>query len=137
MATLSNNDIARAIYLSVKGKIGGEQIDALKSVVSMLSKRRLLHKSSVILDALKKISDEEEGRLEVKVWSKHKIQENDKKELVHWLKEKYGNKEIVLQERIDEGVLGGFKIEIGSELIDLTLRNKIYKLQTYLNKSHE
>jgi F-type H+-transporting ATPase subunit delta len=137
MAILSNNDIARAIYSSTLNKSLPEQGVVLKNAVAMLYRRRLMSRSGAILKALKKISNNENGILEARVWSRNKIEPNDKKELISLLKEKYGNKEIVLEERLDEGVIGGFRIEIGDELIDLTLKNKIYQLQAYLNKNYE
>ena len=40
-------------------------------------------------------------------------------------------------ENLNEKLLGGFKIEVNNELIDLTLKNKIYRLQEHLIRSYE
>ena len=42
---------------------------------------------------------------------------------------------MVLKESLDAGLLGGFRIEVKDEVIDLTSRNKLRKLQAHLTKS--
>jgi F0F1-type ATP synthase delta subunit len=68
MTTISNNDIARAIYLVAKDK--GKEPGVLKEIVSFLSRKRLLTKSPEILARLEKIVNEENGVVVVKVSSK-------------------------------------------------------------------
>lgn len=137
MATLSNNDIARAIYLSTKGKAAHDQEIVLKSAVGLLSRRRLLSRSKAILASLNRISNKDRNVLEAKVWSKSKLDPGVKKDLIHLLKGRYGGKEIILEEKIDEEVIGGVKIEIENEMIDMTLKNKVDKLKKHLNKNYE
>ena len=52
--------------------------------------------------------------------------------LEEFIKKKYKAKEVIQIEKVDEKLLGGIKIEIGDDIIDATLRNKIKQLQTYL-----
>jgi len=137
MATISNNHIARAIYLSLKGKNVSEQNIILKNVVSFLSRRRLIFKSQGILLALRKIINQDEGICEVKIWSKNKINAKIKQNLMHMLRQRYGNQKFILLENLDEKLLGGLRIQINNEIIDLTLKNKIYQLKAHLITSHE
>ena len=51
------------------------------------------------------------------------------------LKERYQQKEVILVEVLDEKLLGGFKMEVNDEVIDLTIKNKIGKLQEYLTRN--
>ena|SRR3989338_583304 len=133
MATISDKDIARAIYHSYKEKRGE---DFFRKVVEFLERRRFLSRQKRILESLEKIINEEEGVLAVKVSSLKGINEKDKKELVEFLKKRYGEKKIEFRESLDESILGGFRVEVRDEVIDLTLRNKIKKLQNHLTKSH-
>jgi F-type H+-transporting ATPase subunit delta len=132
MATTLNNDIARAIFLVSKGKGGGDEHLVNKRIVQFLAKKRLLSKAPDILLRLGKIINEEEGRVIAKVSSKNKISEVAKKDLAQALSKRYSGKEVSLIESIDERLLGGFKIEVNDEIIDMTLKNKIKKLQEYL-----
>ncbi|MEK7060258.1 MAG: F0F1 ATP synthase subunit delta [Patescibacteria group bacterium] len=134
MATLSNNDIARAIYLVSKEKTHTELHQVNNKIVKFLARRRLLSKSPDILERLDKIINHEAGRIVVKVQSARKLKEEIKKGLIIFLKERYKVKEIVLTEILDEKLLGGVRLEINDEIIDLTVKNKIKKLQDYLTK---
>ncbi|PIP69006.1 F0F1 ATP synthase subunit delta, partial [Candidatus Nomurabacteria bacterium CG22_combo_CG10-13_8_21_14_all_32_8] len=55
-----------------------------------------------------------------------------REELIFFLKERYKAKEIFLTEVLDEKLLGGMRIEVNDEIIDLTVKNKIKKLQEHL-----
>ncbi len=127
MATLSNNDIARALYLSSK-----EDQDFASKAVSFLNRRRLLGKSAAIIKSLERIINAELGVMEVKATVAQKLDDKTKLDLVHILKHKYKVKEVKIVERIDENVLGGMKLEMNDEVLDLTLKNKIRKLSAHL-----
>lgn len=131
MSAISNNDIARAIYLSSKGKSTDPSSFSSK-VVQFLVRKRLLTKWKEILSHLEKVANEEEGRVVVKVSSRESLTAEVKNELSRFITRRYGGKEVVIVSKLDEKLIGGFKIEVGDEIIDLTIKNKIKKLQDYL-----
>ena len=133
MATLSNTDIANAIYGFLKDKSGSG--DAFRKVVKFLQKKRFLGRSKAILESLRRVVNEEEGVLEAEVKSARSLPDKNKKEISEFLKRKYGAKQLILKESLDTGLFGGFRIEVKDEVIDLTSRNKLRKLQAYLTKS--
>ena len=135
MATLSNNNIAHAIYLSSKDKSEQEQALFFKKIAQFLSRKRLLLQAPDILSRLDKIINEADGRVVVKLASKEHLGEDTKKEIANILKERYAAQKIVFVESLNEKLLGGFKIEVNDEVIDLTVKNKIGKLQEYLTSS--
>ena len=132
MTTISNNDIAHAIYLELKGENVEEQSLVSSKIIQFLVRRRLLSKSPEILSRLDKMINDEEGRIVIKVSSKEPLNEGVKKKLSETLSKRYLGKSVILVENIDERLLGGFKIEVNDEVIDLTINNKIGKLQEYL-----
>ena len=132
MTTISNNSIARAIYLASKGKNHAEQSLIFPKVIQFLFRRRLLSEAPDILLRLSKIINDNEGRIAAKVSSAEKISKTIKKGLAHSLAKRYSAKEVVLLEILDKKLLGGFKIEVNDEVIDLTIKNKIGKLREYL-----
>lgn len=135
MAVISNKNIAGAIYLVYKGKSAEDQSLISKKVAQFLSKKNLLSKAPDILLHLNKIINEHRGRVAVKVSSAKNINETSNKKLAEILMKRYNAKEIDFEENIDESLLGGFKIEANDEIIDLTIRNKIKKLQAHLTRS--
>lgn len=134
MATNSNSRIAQAIYLVLKDKPFAEQQILFRKIAQFLYRKRLLSQSSEILSQLRKITNKEEGRTAVKVYTAKKMEERTKVSLLESLKKRYSAKEIVFEEILNEKLLGGIKLEVDDEVIDLTLKNKIKKLQEYLTK---
>lgn len=141
MATISNNDIARAIYLSTKDNNlevlppSGGKTSKYANIVQFLYRKRLLLQAPDILSRLDKIINEADGRIVVKLSSKEHLTENIKKEIAQILKERYAAEKIIFVESLNEKLLGGFKIEVNDDVIDLTIKNKIGKLQEYLTSS--
>jgi len=135
MVTISNNDIARSIYLGSKGKRGNELRLYSQNVFNFLVKKRLVSRASTILLHLQKIINEEEGIVEATLKSAKKLGTESKHHLVQFLRKRYRAKNVVFQEAIDEKLLGGFKVEVGDEVIDLTIKNKIEKLEEHLTRN--
>ena len=135
MTAISNNEIAKAIYLVSKNKTGSEQTAVLSKVVSFLARRHLLGKSGAILTQLGKIANLDTGAVEAKVSSAKSLDEKTKRDLAQILIKRYRAKEVIIKEKIDESMLGGFRVEVNDEVIDLTVKNKIRKLQEYLTRS--
>ncbi len=135
MATISIKNVAQSIYESSYNK-KGEELDAVtKKIVDLISKKHLLSKSKDILIQLEKIIDEKEGVVRAKISSRTKIDKKEVDEIEDFIKKKYKANNTVLEFEIDEKLLGGIKIQIGDEIIDTTLKNKIKKLQNYLIKN--
>lgn len=132
---MSNNQIACACCLILKDKTPVEQPFVFKKIVQFLARKHLLSKTSEILFQLEKIINSNEQRAVVKVFSPKKLSGEIKKDIAHSLKKRYSVKKIIFNEILDEKLLGGLRLEVNDEVIDLSVRNKINKLQEYLTKS--
>lgn len=132
MAKISNQNVALAIYKSLKDKAGAHAKEALTNVVNFLARRRLLSQTSDILNRLQRIIDQQEGAVRVKVSSAKPLGTHLKYDLVKKLEHRYRVKEIIFNEQVDEKLIGGLKLEISDEVIDLTIKNKIRKLEEHL-----
>lgn len=137
MITTSHNDIAHAIYLATEGKSREELSVLFKKIIKFLDRRRLLFRAPEILASLDKIINLKEGRVVVKVSSARELSPKAKKDLSSFLEKHYKAKEVVLIEKLNEKLLGGVRLEINDEIIDLTVKNKIKKLQEHLIKKYE
>lgn len=135
MAKISNNDIAYAIYSSLKGKEGIEMDTTIENSVRFLADQRLLSQSELILSKVQELRDKDKGVIRAQVTSAKKLTEPSRAEITKHLKNKYGSQEIVLEEHLDANLISGVKIEIGEEIIDISLKNKIEQLHDYLIKN--
>ncbi len=68
------------------------------------------------------------NELKVLVTSAIEIPKSEREKLVAELKAIF-NKEIILDLVVDEKVLGGLSVRVGSELLDNTLKNKLLKIK--------
>lgn len=135
MVTISIKNIAQAIYESSREKDEASLNILMKDVVNLINKKRLITKSDKILKALEKIIDSENKVTRVKMSSHSKLEDKDKKGIEEFIKKKYKSKEVELSIMEDKNLLGGIKIEIGDEILNMTLSNKVQKLQNYLTEN--
>ena len=132
MAKARTNDIAHAIYDATKDKSGAELNAVLENAAKFLSHNRLLGQKDAILSRLQQIENEEEGLVNAKVTSRHSLSTESKDEIKKFLKHHYKAKEIKLDEEKDESLIGGVKIEIGDDIVNMSLKHQIDQLQNYL-----
>ena len=132
MATISIKNLAQAIYDSSLNKEGKDLDIVLEKSAIYLKNKNLLGKKEDILKALQKIINTENGIIKAKVSTESKLNTDQQKDIEEFIKKKYKAKEVILELKEDPKLLGGIKIEIGDEIIDATLINKINQLQTYL-----
>ncbi len=132
MTIISNNNIARAIYLVSKDKTNVELQDINKKIIKFLARKRLLSKTPDILERLDKIINNKNRQIVVKISSSQKLENEVKNTLTLFLKKRYKAEKIIFIETLDVKLLGGIRIEVNNEIIDLTIKNKIKKLQEYL-----
>ena len=135
MTVISNNNIAQAIYLA--SKEAKEEKQFLHKVIQFLVKKRLLAKAPLILSSLDKIINDQNKIVVAKITSADKIDETTNKEIAGILMKRYSAKEVNFIEILDEKLLGGYKIEVNDEVIDLTIKNKLKKLQEHLTRKYE
>lgn len=132
MATISTKNLAQSIYESSKEKDGAVLDTILLNAVTLINKKHLMSKSKEILSSLEKIIDKDEGLVRAKVSSKSKLDKKTADEIEDFIKKRYKAEKVILEFEINEKLLGGIKIQIGDEIIDTTLKNKIRKLENYL-----
>lgn len=129
MANISYNDIAKSIYLSIS-----EEKDFIPNVINFLNKRKLLSKSKIILDKVEKLILIENSSLSVVLESVSPLSEKEKIKIAEELKEIYKVKSIVFEDKIDMRLIGGFRVLIDNEIIDLSIKHQLKELQKHLTK---
>jgi len=135
MSKISTKNIIEAIDKETSGKSGVELNSSIKKIVSFLHKRRLLGRSKEILEELEKYIDKREGVLRMKVSSADTFPNAKKSDLESKMKDKYKAQKIESTYLEDKSLLGGVKIEIGEDVLDMTYRNKLNQLEKHLIKN--
>ena len=132
MATISIKNLTQAIYDSSLDKEGSDLADVIEKSAILIKDKNLLGKKEEILKLLEKIINKENGIIKAKVSTESKLDTSIQKEIEEYVKKKYKAKTVILEEKVDPKLLGGIKIEIGDDIIDTTLLNKVHQLQNYL-----
>lgn len=135
MARIKTNDVAQAIYASTRDKTGADLDLVLKNAALFLSKNNLLNKSQKILDKVKEIENKESGHIELTVKSSNPLVPGSLHEIKHWATDYYKAKSVEITEIIDPNLIGGVKIQVGNEIIDMSFRNQVNQLQAFLLKN--
>ncbi len=132
MASISIKNIAQAIYESSYDKDGALLNDAIEKSAIWIRDKNLISKKDEILKALEDIIHKKEGIVKAKEVYKDKLSKEEENEIKDFIKNKYKAKEVYLELKEEEKLLGGIKIEVGNDIIDTTLSNKLHQLQNYL-----
>jgi len=132
MSKISDNNIAQGVYKAVKGKTGAELESALASTFMLLAKKGLLKRSEVVINALHEIINKENKVIDVKLYSAVKLTPDNINEIQDALKSRYDAETVNISQLIDESLIGGIKIIIGDEILDLTFKKKVAQLKKHL-----
>lgn len=132
MAKISIKNLAEALYESSLGKEGADLDSILKKSVIFMRDKNLIGKKKEILESLEQIINKKEGIIKAKITTSEKLKTEVHKEIEDFIKKKYKAKEVHIEVIENPKILGGIKIEIGDDIIDTTLLNKIHQLQNYL-----
>jgi len=132
MAKLDIKNLAGALYEATEGKSGEEQKKIIHAALVMLAKNGMAGKADDLVEEFQKIDDTRHGVARAEVLSRKKLTEKEHHEIVHFLKHKHKAEHVVMDEKIDESVLGGVKIKVGDTLYDGTLKTKLNQLQMHL-----
>jgi len=79
-----------------------------------------------------KLSYEEKGLAEAKVYSVRLLTETEKEALASTFAKKVGKKALKINNVVDTNLLGGLKIRIGNRIFDGSLRGKLERLEREL-----
>ncbi len=135
MASISTKNLAQAIYESTLDKEGSSLDQILEKSIIFMRDKNLFSRKEEILQSLENIINKESGTIKAKLTSNEKLKDKNKKEIEEFIKKKYKAKEVSIEMKEDSKLLGGIKLEIGDDIIDTTLSNKLHQLQDYLIKN--
>jgi len=110
-------------------EIFGEKIQEYTyNFVFELIEREELELLSLVVERLKVLVYQGAGIVEAEVVSATELNDNLKSNILKKIEEKTG-KSVKLITRVDEKILGGMKVKIGDEMVDLSVRGKLDSLK--------
>ena len=147
LATISNlieenKDLARLVrspvvsrielgtaMMSILEKAGAFELT--KNFIGLVaSNRRLFALNGIISDYLQILADRR-GQVNAEVTSAEPLNERQMKQLLNVFKTSLGEK-VKLTTKVDQSLLGGLVVKIGSRMVDSSLRNKLQRMRLNL-----
>jgi len=130
---LGNPLITKIAKKNVVKDILGEQIDGrtLKFLLLLVERGRIEFLDSIAEKFLELLYKQESIEI-AKVISSIQLSAEQQKEIAEKLKVITGAKQIKLALKVDPKLIGGFTIEIGSKLIDTSIRGQLNQIGTLL-----
>ena len=122
-----------SLYDSVAGKSEKETKAVLKNFVAILGKNRELNKAEAIIAAFGEIWNREHGEVAATLSSARELGNAAREMVVDYLKDKTGAKKIILNEKIDKDLMGGFVLRYGSKVLDGSLKNSLDSLKNKIS----
>jgi len=130
---LGNPLITRAAKKNVVKDILGEQIggSTLKFLLLLVDRNRIEVLESIAQKFLE-LSYKQESIEIAKITSSVQLSAEQQKQIAEKLKILTGAKQIKLALKVDPQIIGGFTIEIGSKMIDASIRGQLKQISTLL-----
>jgi F-type H+-transporting ATPase subunit delta len=113
---------------SLKNLLGNSIEKEIYNFILELIKKKELNLLEFITERLKVLVYQSNKIIEAEVISAIELSNNDKQNILKKIEEKTGKK-VKLETKVDQDVLGGMKIKIGDEMVDLSVRGRLEALR--------
>ena len=123
---------AKTLYELASGKNKSEIDSIVASFAKLLAKNNRLKMASAIIEKFGNIWNRENGILEADVESAYPLNDEASGKITKEIKEKYGVKEVILNNKINKDITGGIIIKIGDEVIDSSVKKQLKMLKQAL-----
>ena len=103
--------------------------DITRNFVGLLCQNGRLNVIAEAIQAFRTLRAQARGEQEVEVISAHPLSDSQRERLAATLQNSLGN-EVTINASVDESLLGGLIVRVGSRMIDASLKSKLASLQS-------
>ena len=121
----------RGAIMAIAEKMGLEE--SLKNALGLMADRRRLFVLPQLLRALRERIATSRGEVTADVITAQELSADQKKKLAETLKANVG-KTVTLNTAVDESLIGGMIVQVGSKMIDTSIRSKLSQLQNAMKE---
>ena len=126
----TRDDQARAIA-ALAAKLGLSQ--TVRGALGLMATKRRLFVLPQMLSGLRALIAEEKGEVTAEVTAARKLSAEQEADLVRTLKDRIG-KDVKLKLAVDDALIGGLVVKVGSRMIDTSIRSKLAALQNAMKE---
>ena len=128
---LYTRDDQKAAIVAIGNKM--KLLANLTNTLALMASKRRLFVMDSFLRQLKILIAEHKGEITADVVSAKSLTQGQSDKLAKAIKERVG-KEIKINASVDESIIGGIVIKVGSKMIDTSIRSKLNSLQTVMKE---
>ena len=104
-----------------------------RSTLGLMAAKRRLFVLPQLIAALRALIAEEKGEVSADVSAAQALSDEQKSSLAATLKERFG-KDVKINVAVDESLIGGLVVKVGSRMIDTSVRAKLASLQNAMKE---
>ncbi|WP_372833547.1 F0F1 ATP synthase subunit delta [Puniceibacterium confluentis] len=108
-------------------------IPAMQNVLSLMASKRRLFVVPAMIAQLRERIAEHKGEITADVTSATKLTDAQRTKLSETLKAQVG-REVLINATVDESLIGGLVVKVGSKMIDTSIRSKLNSLQNIMKE---
>lgn len=105
----------------------------VSSTLGLMAQKRRLAMAPALISAVKEMIAEENGEVTAEVTAAKKLTAAQEKKLAATLKKTVG-KDVIINTSVDETLIGGLIVKVGSKMIDSSIRSKLSNLQNVMKE---
>ena len=128
---LVSRDEQAAAITAVAEKMGIDQV--LRNALALMAAKRRLFVVPALIEALRARISEARGEVTAEVISAKALTKTQSEKLAKTLAERVG-KTVTLNATVDESIIGGLVVKVGSKMIDSSIRSKLNSLQNAMKE---
>ena len=107
--------------------------DTVSNTVALMAEKRRLFALPDVIDAVKALAAEARGEVTADVTAAKKLTKAQQDALAKALKKSVG-KDVEINMTVDESIIGGLIVKVGSKMIDTSIASKLSKLQNVMKE---
>lgn len=123
---------AQCLYELVSTEENDKVKEILPKFVVLLEKHLALNLAPSIISVFTEIWNKEHGEVVAELTSARELKVEAKETVINYLKNKSGATEVILDERVDKNILGGFILKYNNKIVDGSLRSSLESLKNSL-----
>lgn len=130
---ISINQYAKTLLELTDGKTEQEVSDIVKKFADILRKDGQMKNAPKIIEKFSELYNAKHRIVETTMITRQKPEDQNIKEVEYFVKKKYGAKEVIIKNIIDEKIKGGIIIKVGNEVMDASVGGQLRKLKKALS----
>ena len=107
--------------------------DIMKNTLALKARKRRLHILPQFIEALRELIAEEKGEMTAEVTAAKALTKTQQDKLAKALKAGVG-KDVKLEVSVDESLIGGLVVKVGSKMIDTTIASRLANLKNAMKE---